>query len=162
MKRLTAGVGLALATLAGSAHEGHHEPAKPYDYAHAPQTAFGRAVDPATATRVVNVEMNDTMRYTPSEITVRRGEAVRFEVVNKGAVMHEMVLGTPTELRQHAEMMRKHPDMQHDEPYMLHVAPGGRGTMGWNFNKAGEFLYGCLLPGHFEAGMVGRITVTEK
>jgi uncharacterized cupredoxin-like copper-binding protein len=106
--------------------------------------------------------MSDTMRYTPSEITVRRGETVRFEAVNKGAVMHEMVLGTAAQLKRHAEMMRLHPDMQHDEPYMLHVAPGGRGAMGWSFNRTGKFLFGCLVPGHFEAGMVGHITVTAK
>ena len=162
MKHFTAGFALALATLGASAHDSTHEPAKAYDYAHAPQMAFGRAADPAKATRVVSVEMNDTMRFTPNEITVRRGEVVRFEAANKGAVMHEMVLGTPKELKQHAEMMRMHPDMQHDEPYMLHVAPGASGAMGWRFNKAGEFLFGCLVPGHFEAGMVGHIKVTEK
>jgi len=76
--------------------------------------------------------------------------------------MHEMVLGTRAELEAHAEMMRKHPGMEHDEPYMLHVPPGKSGQMGWRFTKAGEFLYGCLVPGHFEAGMVGTIIVTEK
>jgi uncharacterized cupredoxin-like copper-binding protein len=45
---------------------------------------------------------------------------------------------------------------------MLHVAPGKSGEMGWRFTKAGEFFYGCLVPGHFEAGMVGKIKVTEK
>jgi uncharacterized cupredoxin-like copper-binding protein len=34
--------------------------------------------------------------------------------------------------------------------------------MVWQFSKAGEFHFGCLLPGHFEAGMVGKITVTER
>ena len=162
MKRSTAGVVLALAATAAWPHDAPQAGAKAYDYAHAPQMKFGRAADPAKAARVVSVEMNDTMRFTPAEITVRRGEVVRFEAVNKGAVMHEMVLGTSTELKEHAAMMAKHPGMEHDEPYMLHVAPGARGTMGWRFDKAGEFLYGCLVPGHFEAGMVGRVLVTEK
>jgi Cu/Ag efflux protein CusF len=73
-----------------------------------------------------------------------------------------MVLGTRKELEEHAEMMRKHPGMEHDEPHMLHVAPGRSGEMGWRFTKAGEFMYGCLEPGHFEAGMVGSIVVTEQ
>jgi uncharacterized cupredoxin-like copper-binding protein len=161
MKRFMAGAALAFATLAG-AHEPSPGGARGYDYAHAPQMKFGRAADPAKATRVVKVEMNDTMRFTPAAITVRRGEVVRFEAVNKGAVMHEMVLGTANELKEHAEAMRKHPGMEHDEPYMLHVAPGKSGTMGWRFDKAGEFMFGCLVPGHFEAGMVGRVTVTLK
>jgi uncharacterized cupredoxin-like copper-binding protein len=32
--------------------------------------------------------------------------------------------------------------------------------MGWQFTRAGEFFYACLIPGHFEAGMVGKVTVT--
>jgi uncharacterized cupredoxin-like copper-binding protein len=75
--------------------------------------------------------------------------------------MHEMVLGTMEELKKHAELMRKHPGMEHDEPYMAHVAPGKTETITWQFTKAGEFHYGCLIPGHFEAGMIGKIRVTR-
>jgi len=39
------------------------------------------------------------------------------------------------------------------------VAPGKTGTLVWQFTNAGEFNYGCLVPGHFEAGMVGKISV---
>src|SRR5882672_1036858 len=124
MKRFLAGFAIALATIGAWAHDGPHGQAKVFDYARAPQTPFGRAADPAKATRVVSVAMDDTMRFTPGELTVRRGEVVRFEVVNKGAVMHEMVLGTPKELKEHAAMMTKHPGMEHDEPHMLHVEPG--------------------------------------
>ncbi len=123
------------------------------------ETAFGRAADPKTATRVLRVEMSDQMRFAPAEITVKQGEVVRFEPVNKGQVMHEMVLGTMSELKKHAEMMRKNPKMPHDAPHMAHVAPGKSGTIGWQFTKPGEFFYACLVPGHFEAGMVGKVTV---
>jgi uncharacterized cupredoxin-like copper-binding protein len=103
--------------------------------------------------------MSDTMRFDPARVTVKRGEVVRFVVKNGGKVMHEMVLGTAADLKQHAEMMRKHPDMHHDEAHMLHVAPGKSGEMGWRFTQAGEFMYGCLVPGHFESGMVGTVVV---
>ena len=33
------------------------------------------------------------------------------------------------------------------------------GTVVWQFTRAGEFQFGCLVPGHFEAGMVGKVTV---
>jgi len=56
-------------------------------------------------------------------------------------------------------MMKKHPGMEHDEPYMAHVDPGKKGDIVWTFNRAGTFEFACLIPGHFEAGMVGRITV---
>jgi uncharacterized cupredoxin-like copper-binding protein len=120
---------------------------------------FGREGDPKKAARTVNIDLSDAMRFSPAELSVKRGETVRFRVKNSGKVMHEMVLGTMADLKAHAEMMRKHPGMEHDEPYMAHVAPGKTGTIVWQFTKAGEFHYGCLVPGHFEAGMVGKVIV---
>ena len=92
-----------------------------------PASGPGKAADPKKAGRTIRVDMGDTMRYTPAEITVKRGETVRFVARNVGKVMHEMVLGTKEELARHAEQMRKHPGMEHDEPHMLHVAPGRTG-----------------------------------
>jgi uncharacterized cupredoxin-like copper-binding protein len=90
---------------------------------------------------------------------VNRGKTVRFLLQNSGKLMHEFVLGTLQELRAHGELMQKFPDMEHDEPYMAHVAPGRSGELGWQFTRPGEFYYGCLIPGHFEAGMIGRVIV---
>jgi uncharacterized cupredoxin-like copper-binding protein len=126
------------------------------------ERAFGREGDPARATRTVRVIMADTMRFTPSSVTIQRGETVKFVVRNNGKVKHEMVIGTMDELKAHAEMMKKHPGMEHDEPYMAHVAPGRTGTIAWQFTKAGEFQFGCLMPGHFEAGMIGQIRVVAN
>ena len=131
------------------------------DYSKAEETPFGRAADPKKAKRTIRVDMTDGMRFHPADITVRRGEVVRFIPVNKGKVMHEMVLGTMDDLKKHAELMRKHPEMEHDEPHMAHVAPGKSGEMGWQFTRAGEFFYGCLIPGHFEAGMIGKVKVIQ-
>jgi uncharacterized cupredoxin-like copper-binding protein len=121
--------------------------------------AFGREGDPKKATRTINVDMSDAMRFSPQTIEVKRGEIVRFRVKNSGKTMHEMVLGTMAELKEHAELMRKHPGMEHDAPHMAHVAPGKTENIVWQFTKAGEFYYGCLIPGHFEAGMVGKVIV---
>jgi len=128
----------------------------------AEETAFGRAGDPKKASRTVRIEMSDQMRFTPASLTVKQGETVKFMVRNGGKVMHEMVLGTMQELKGHAELMKKHPGMEHDEPHMAHVAPGKTEAMVWQFTRPGEFHFGCLLPGHFEAGMVGQIRVLAK
>jgi uncharacterized cupredoxin-like copper-binding protein len=80
-------------------------------------------------------------------------------VRNDGKIMHEMVIGTMKELKEHAELMKKFPGMEHDEPYMAHVAPSKRGEIVWQFTRAGEFFYACLIPGHLEAGMIAKITV---
>jgi uncharacterized cupredoxin-like copper-binding protein len=121
--------------------------------------SFGRKGDPKKVSRTIDVDMSDAMRFSPAELVVKPGETVRFRLKNSGKVMHEMVLGTMQDLKEHAEMMQKHPGMEHDEPYMVHVAPGKTRTLVWQFTNAGEFHYGCLIPGHFEAGMVGKVRV---
>jgi len=123
------------------------------------EASFGRAADPRKAKRTVRVDMTDAMRFAPAAIRVKRGEVIRFVPTNRGQVMHEMVLGRLDDLKQHAELMRQHPHMEHDEPHMAHVAPGKSGEIGWQFTRAGEFYYACLIPGHFEAGMIGKVTV---
>lgn len=122
---------------------------------------FGREGDPKKVSRTIKVDMTE-MRFVPAELTVKRGETIRFVVNNSGHLMHEMVLGRMEDLKQHAELMRKHPEMEHDEPYMAHVAAGKTGSLVWQFTRAGEFHYGCLIPGHFESGMVGRVRVVAK
>jgi uncharacterized cupredoxin-like copper-binding protein len=124
--------------------------------------SFGRQGDPAKVSRTVIVDMSDAMRFSPSEVRVTRGETIRFVAKNGGKVLHEMVLGNLAELKAHGEMMKKFPNMEHDEPYMAHVPPGKTQEIVWTFTKAGEFHFGCLVPGHFDAGMIGRIVVAAS
>lgn len=150
---------LALATQWAAAHGtgGHASAAK--KPVSTDEYAWGRQGDPAKAAKTIEVDMGDTMRFTPSEITVKRGQNVTFVVHNTGKVMHEMVIGTQEELEKHAELMKKFPGMEHDEPYMAHVAPGKQEKITWTFTRPGTFMYGCLVPGHWEAGMKGTIKV---
>jgi uncharacterized cupredoxin-like copper-binding protein len=160
--KILAVVAAYLFALHAQAHEGAGQQKKATAPISTEETAFGREGDPKKVSRTVNVQMSDKMRFTPAELTAKQGETIRFRVKNSGQVMHEMVLGTLQDLKEHAETMRKNPGMEHDEPYMAHVAPGKTGTMVWQFTKPGEFHYGCLVPGHFEAGMIGRVRVTAK
>jgi uncharacterized cupredoxin-like copper-binding protein len=123
------------------------------------QKDWGIAGDAGRAKRRIDVGMSDTMRFMPGRITVKLGETVRFVVRNNGKVLHEFVIGTPTENAEHAALMMKFPDMQHDEPYMAHVPPGETGQIVWTFNRAGQFEFACLIAGHYQAGMVGTIEV---
>lgn len=141
------------------AHGEKASAAPAFDYAKAQPTPFGIAADPRKAKRTIRVGMDDKMRFVPSKIEVRLGEVVRFVAANEGQMLHEMVLGTMEDLKAHAELMKKFPDMEHDEPHMAHVAPGKTGEIGWRFTRPGTFHFGCLVPGHFEAGMVGTVTV---
>ncbi len=124
--------------------------------------AFGMEGDPMRANRTIAISMHDRMHYSQSEVRVAQGETLTFVVSNKGKLMHELVIGTVEELQKHAEFMRKNPGMEHDEPYMAHVKPGATERITWNFTKAGTFQFGCLVAGHYEAGMSGTIVVAAN
>ncbi|MDP2032867.1 MAG: cupredoxin family protein [Polaromonas sp.] len=123
------------------------------------QKEWGIAGDVRSVTRTVNLTMDDNMRFTPDKLSFKQGETVRFVIRNKGKLLHELVIGTKKELDEHAAMMLKFPAMEHDEPYMAHVSAGKTGTLIWTFNRPGEFDFACLIAGHYQAGMVGKISV---
>jgi len=123
------------------------------------EKAFGRPGDPKKVVRTISIDMSDEMEYLPNGLRLKAGDTAKFVVHNSGKTMHELVLGTMEELKEHAELMRKYPTMEHDEPYMAHVQPGKTETIVWQFTSPGAFYYGCLVPGHFEAGMVGIVRV---
>ena len=111
--------------------------------------------------RTVTVAMNDDMRFVPDSIDVKAGETIRFELVNNGAVKHEMVIGEAEYLIEHAEMMMKFPGMEHEEPNMLLLDPSANGDLIWKFTKSGNVDFACLQPGHYDAGMKGVVSVAE-
>jgi uncharacterized cupredoxin-like copper-binding protein len=130
-----------------------------FDASKVEDTAFGHEGDPKQVSRTIRVDMADNMRFTPASVTVARGQTIRFVVHNGGKVLHEMVLGTTQKLKEHAELMKKFPDMEHADGNMAHVKPGTSGEIIWQFTRRGEFQFACLQPGHFEAGMIGKVVV---
>jgi len=120
---------------------------------------LGKPGDPTKVSRTVEVDMTDAMRFTPARVNVKKGETVRFVVKNSGQLKHEMVLGTAKELREHAELMKKFPEMEHADPSQVSLDPGKTGELVWQFTRAGTFDFACLQPGHFDAGMRGKIAV---
>lgn len=121
--------------------------------------ASGQPGDPAKVSRTIEIVMDDTMRFEPSQISVKVGETIRFFVRNKGKEAHEMVIGNDADLQAHAQMMRKMPDMQHADANMIRLAAGQRGAIVWQFDKPGDVDFACLLPDHMENGMVGKVRV---
>lgn len=117
----------------------------------------GQPGDPAQVSRTIDVTMADTLRFNPDRITVKAGETVRFFVKNTGQMPHEMVIGSMDELKEHAKTMRSMPAMRHGNPGMLQLNPGQRGGLVWRFDKPGTVDFACLVPGHLEGGMAGKI-----
>lgn len=126
------------------------------------QQAWGIAGERKKVTRTIRITMNDQMHFVPDKFDVKEGETVRIALKNSGKMLHEMVIGTKQVLDEHAALMVKFPDMEHDEPHMAHVPPGKSGEIIWQFNKAGQFDFACLIAGHYQAGMVGKINVIAK
>lgn len=164
-----AGLALALASAPAPAHDDHHKSAAGRQASHGAHAQGSSAAQHAATTgqpgelaqvsRTIDVEMSDTMRFSPDHVQVKRGETIRFVVRNNGKVKHEMVLGSPAELKKHAALMRKFPEMEHADPNQLAVEPGQTGQLVWRFTRSGKFDFACLQPGHFEAGMVGKVAV---
>jgi uncharacterized cupredoxin-like copper-binding protein len=146
---------LTSAVSAVAAHELHE-----HQHPQAEQP-FGEPGVSAKVSRTIQVDMGDTFRFSPEKLQVRKGEAVRFLVRNKGKLPHEMVLGTHKSLAEHADMMRRMPGMEHHDANAVQVAAGGQAELVWRFTVTGDFQFGCLVPGHFEAGMVGALKVTQ-
>ena len=153
----------AHAALAAGEHSGGHGKMQGHDMGGrgAPMQHVSRAGEPAKAaqaTRTVDLEMSE-FRFSPERIEVKAGETVLFRVRNVGKIPHELMFGDAAELKEHAEEMRKQPAMAHHGSGGLTLEAVKAGEMAWKFTNAGEFQYGCLIPGHFEAGMVGTVVV---
>ena len=151
--------GTSAATLAQS--DAGTRPAAPHAHAHAAQTPFGIAGDAHDAKRTVEIRMLDEMRFAPATIDVRQGETIRLVLINTGKLPHELVIGTRKDLAAHAAAMTG-AGMAHDEPHAATVEPGGTGEIVWRFNRAGRFDFACLVPGHYQAGMTGKISVASR
>ena len=122
----------------------------------------GEPGDPKKPARTIKVAMREDgkkMAFEPARITVRKGEQIRFVLENTDIDDHEFVLATVEENRKHAELMKKFPDMEHDDPNAKRLAVGEHGEILWKFTKAGTFEFACLIPGHREAGMLGKVIV---
>jgi uncharacterized cupredoxin-like copper-binding protein len=150
--------------------------------------AFGQPASADKATRTVEVVLQD-MSFSPKSLDVKAGETVRFVLVNKGQLLHEFNLGDAAMHAEHQKQMMQmqasgmlnatgmgkmdhgamaHGDMgnmgnmggmKHDDPNSVLVGPGKTAELTWTFSKATGLEFACNIPGHYQAGMVGKINV---
>jgi uncharacterized cupredoxin-like copper-binding protein len=128
----------------------------------APHYAAGEPGNPKQKARVVVVTMREgdgKMMYFPDRLEVRKGDQVRFILQNLGELDHEFLIDTTEANLKHYEEMKKNPEMEHDDPNGKRLKPKGKSEILWRFTKIGEFEFACLIPGHREAGMLGKIIV---
>ena len=125
--------------------------------------AVGQPGKASEVSRTIEVIMKETddgeMLFEPKEINVKKGETIRFTVMNKGELEHEFVLDNHENVMTHKAAMSKMPEMEHDDPNSVRLDSGMDGEVIWTFSNAGPFEFACLIPGHYESGMKGDITV---
>jgi len=119
----------------------------------------GDAKHPARAVAVTATDEGGKMTFSPDRLDLAKGEQVRFDIRNTGALDHEFVIGDRQENAEHAKMMAEMPDMKHDDPNAVTIPAGQSATLLWRFSKAGVFEFACLIAGHYESGMHGVVIV---
>lgn len=127
---------------------------------------FGEPGKAGTIDRTVNIAMED-LRFEPASLIIRRGETIRFVVSNHSEIDHDFTLGDAATQIAHrkemAEMMANGGRMHHhDDPNAMMVGPGQVKQLIWTFSRTGKLQFDCNIPGHYEAGMRGTITVVDK
>lgn len=123
--------------------------------------AGGCGEDAPTPDRTVEVRMVD-IAFEPTVVQARVGETVRFVFDNAGQQPHDAVVGTLEEQDEREADIRAGGgyDYYDDEDAVL-VEAGRTGELVVTFDEAGTTLLGCHRPGHYDAGMVLTVEVTE-
>ena len=101
------------------------------------------------------------MRYSPDSLRVSVGDTIRFIVTNAGKVRHEFSIGTPEDLRSHANMMmtKSHEDAGRGESGSMDLMPGESKELVWTFSNSQPIQIACLYPGHYQAGMLMAVEI---
>lgn len=119
-----------------------------------PQTPLSNQVpapsSPDVTETVVNTDTNSSditveggeFSFTPSEITVKKGEKVKLTFKNTGSVAHDYVISD-------LNVSTKR------------IGPGKEETVEFTPQEAGEFEFICSVGNHEEQGMVGTLVVEE-
>ncbi|MFK0312569.1 plastocyanin/azurin family copper-binding protein [Pseudomonas sp. NPDC090233] len=138
--------------------------------------AFGEPAKAANATRTVEVVLKD-ISFEPKSLHVKAGETVRFILINEGKLPHEFNLGDKAMHAEHQKEMiamqgklftagmnhegmdHGHMDHGHDAGNTVLVQPGQRAELTWTFRQSAPIEFACNVPGHYQAGMVGPLTI---
>ncbi|HYQ52950.1 MAG TPA: cupredoxin family protein [Pseudomonas sp.] len=140
---------------------------------------FGEPAPAAKATRTVEVVLKD-IAFEPQSLKVKAGETVRFVLINTGQLPHEFNLGDKAMHAEHQKEMvamqgklftagmnhegmdhgqMNHGDHGHDAGNTVLVQPGQRAELTWTFRQSVPIEFACNVPGHYQAGMVGPLTI---
>jgi uncharacterized cupredoxin-like copper-binding protein len=142
---------------------------------------IGKPGNISAVTRTIDVVMTDN-RFSLNTIRVKKGETIRFKISNAGEFIHEFNIGTVVMQLGHQKKMMKMFEsgmleldrinhggmsgkmgsgkaMKHDDPNSVLLEPGKSAEMVWKFSENNRLEFACNIPGHYEAGMRGKIVM---
>jgi uncharacterized cupredoxin-like copper-binding protein len=115
--------------------------------------AVNDALGPEPVTIVLDVKHST---FDPDELRVVAGTTVRFVVVNRDPIHHELIVGPPEVHDRHRDGTEAfHPPV----PGEVSVAPLQRAVTSYTFDEPGTVEMACHLPGHYDHGMRGTVEV---
>jgi uncharacterized cupredoxin-like copper-binding protein len=95
-------------------------------------------------------------KFAPSRVHVRPHTEVRFVVVNRDFLNHELIVGGD---EVHSRHESGHEPWHPPVPGEVSIAPHTTGETTYTFHAPGRVLFACHLPGHFAYGMQGYVIV---
>lgn len=104
------------------------------------------AVEPETMT----VTLTD-FSIDPGSSTFETGTPYLIDVVNEGGTVHNLYIGTPQESGEPEDIIWESKDIQPGESTTLLVVPSE--------DQTGTYEWWCDIPGHYELGMNGEVTI---
>ena len=145
-----------------------------------PMKMIGEKGKSSEVTRVINVKMHDNF-YEPSQIQVMKDETIKFVIINVGELVHEFNIATKEMHKKHQpemmmmvqneillpnkidkkkmkQMSKKNPSMAHSHSNSVLLSPGEKGELIWKFSNKAEIEAACNVPGHYEIGMIAKIS----
>ena len=141
--------------------------------------AIGTKGNKENVDRVITVVMYDNY-YKPNSFKVNKNETIKFEVTNKGELVHEFNIATKEMHLKHQpemmmmveheilladkidkkkmmEMSKKNPAMTHSHSNSVLLSPGEKAELIWKFSNTVDLEAACNVPGHYDVGMIAQI-----
>jgi uncharacterized cupredoxin-like copper-binding protein len=118
----------------------------------------GAAAGPSsTAPKTITLNMTE-FQFQPAEITANVGQPIKLVMKNNGTVLHDFV-STDAMAEVMAEQSAMHDMAEMETAMHAAVEPGQQSTLEFKATQPGTYTFSCTVPGHKEAGMVGKLIV---
>ena len=111
----------------------------------------GFAAGTVASPRVIRVYAGPGYAFSPSSISVARGETVTFVVTTTGPSAHEFMVGPADAVASDAP----------GTPEVADIGMMQAKSLTYTFDGPGPYAFACHATGHYEAGMRGTIVVVS-